>query len=181
MTEEPSASNLPTPRMLSWARNSTLYRLSRRMMSQQELFDAITRKAKEKFEADDDLAAALSQAAVDFAKSIGALDDVNYAQVSARSAVRNGKSRRATAHKLASKGIDKDIAAAVLEETDDLVAAVVFARKRAFGPFRRVDLDDKRRIKELSSFARGGFRFEIGKQVLAMSREDAEEVLSRQP
>ncbi|MGO6907795.1 recombination regulator RecX, partial [Rhizobium ruizarguesonis] len=50
MTDEAVPSDIPTSRMLSWARNSTVYRLERRMMTEKQLFDAITRKAKEKFE-----------------------------------------------------------------------------------------------------------------------------------
>jgi regulatory protein len=52
------------------------------------------------------------------------------------------------------------------------------ARKRAFGPFRRVDLDDKRANKELSAFARGGFGFDLARKVFDMSLEDAEEILA---
>jgi regulatory protein len=64
-----------------------------------------------------------------------------------------------------------------LEEADDLYAAAIFARKRAFGPFRRVELDEKRKAKELSAFARNGFSFDIGRKVFDMSFEDAEEVI----
>ena len=76
-----------------------------------------------------------------------------------------------------SPGIDKETAAAATADMDDLYAAVVLARKRAFGPFRKVELDDKRKARELSAFARGGFSFEIGKRVFAMTLEEAEEVL----
>jgi regulatory protein len=51
------------------------------------------------------------------------------------------------------------------------------ARKRAFGPFRKIDLDEKRQGKELSAFARGGFGFDLAKKVFGMSLEDAEEIL----
>lgn len=40
----------PTSRMLSWARNSALYRLEQRMMTEKQLRDAIMRKARERFE-----------------------------------------------------------------------------------------------------------------------------------
>ncbi|MGH6808686.1 MAG: hypothetical protein ACREEJ_17875, partial [Ensifer adhaerens] len=45
-----SPSDTPTARMLSWARNSAVYRLERQMMTEKQLFDAITRKARQKFE-----------------------------------------------------------------------------------------------------------------------------------
>jgi regulatory protein len=178
MTEETIPSDIPTPRMLSWARNSTIYRLERRMMTEKQLFDAITRKAKEKFE---DISAAQLKAVADFAVKFGSdnkvLDDNAYAEISTRSAVRGGKSKRAIAQKLAAKGVSSDKVEAALEEADDLYAAAIFARKRAFGPFRRVELDEKRKAKELSAFARNGFSFDIGRKVFEMSFEDAEEVI----
>ncbi|MGO8077023.1 recombination regulator RecX [Rhizobium leguminosarum] len=178
MTDETVPSDIPTSRMLSWARNSAIYRLERRMMTEKQLFDAITRKAKEKFE---DISAgqlkAIADFAVKFAYDNKVLDDSAYAEVSTRSAVRGGKSKRAIAQKLAAKGVSSDKVEAVLEEADDLYAAAIFARKRAFGPFRRVELDEKRKAKELSAFARNGFSFDIGRKVFDMSFEDAEEII----
>ena len=60
---------------------------------------------------------------------------------------------------------------------DDLFSAVVLARKRAFGPFRKVELDDKRKAKEFSAFARAGFSFDIARKALAMPLDEAEDVL----
>ncbi|MGO7987515.1 recombination regulator RecX [Rhizobium leguminosarum] len=178
MTDETVPSEIPTSRMLSWARNSAIYRLERRMMTEKQLFDAITRKAKEKFA---DISAAQLKAIADFAVKFAydnkVLDDSAYAEISTRSAVRGGKSRRAIAQKLAAKGVSSDKVEAALEEADDLYAAAIFARKRAFGPFRRVELDEKRKAKELSAFARNGFSFDIGRKVFDMSFEDAEEVI----
>lgn len=178
MTEETIPSDIPTSRMLSWARNSTIYRLERRMMTEKQLFDAITRKAKEKFE---DISAAQLKAVADFAVKFASdnkvLDDSAYAEISTRSAVRGGKSKRAIAQKLAAKGVSSEKVEAALEEVDDLYAAAIFARKRAFGPFRRVELDEKRKAKELSAFARNGFSFDIGRKVFEMSFEDAEEII----
>jgi regulatory protein len=175
--EQPEA-DTPTARMLSWARNSTTYRLERRMHTEKQLFDAIARKAREKFEGISNAQVkALADSAVAFAYDIKAIDDRTFAELSSRSGMRSGKSRRAVAQKLSQKGVSKDTAAAAVAEIDDLFAAVVLARKRAFGPFRKVDWDEKRKAKELSAFARGGFGFEIGKAVLAMSLEEAEEIL----
>jgi len=178
MTEESTPSDIPTPRMLSWARNSTIYRLERRMMTEKQLFDAITRKAKEKF---DDISTAQLKAVADFAVKFAydnkAIDDGAYAEIATRSAVRSGKSKRAIAQKLAVKGVSTDKVEVALEEADDLYAAAIFARKRAFGPFRRVELDEKRKAKELSAFARNGFSFEIGRKVFEMTFEDAEEII----
>ena len=172
-------SDMPTPRMLTWAKNSTIYRLERQMLTEKQLSDAIRRKAKEKF---DDISEAQIRAcadfAVKFAYEVGGLDDTAYAGIATRSAVRSGRSKRAIAQRLAVKGIDRETANVALEEADDLYAAVVMARKRAFGPFRKIDLDEKRQAKELSAFARGGFGFDLAKKVFNMSLEDAEEILA---
>lgn len=173
-------SDTPTARMLSWARNSAVYRLERQMLTEKQLFDAITRKARAKFEdISQEQLKAVADFAVKFAYDLNALNDADYAQVSTQSAVRSGKSKRAIAQKLQVKGIDRETAAIALEATDDLYAAVVFARKRGFGPFRRGELDDKRKAKELSAFARNGFGFEIGRKVFDMSLGEAENVLRK--
>lgn len=177
--DETGQSDLPTPRMLAWARNSAAYRLHRQMHTEKQLFDAIARKAREKFE---DISATqvelLAVAAVTFAYDNGALDDAAYAEIKTRSGMRGGKSKRAIAQKLSQKGIAKCDVAVAVAEADDLYAAVVLARKRAFGPFRKAELDEKRTAKELSAFARAGFSFEIGKKVFAMSIDEAEDLLA---
>ena len=169
---------LPTPRMLSWARNATLSRLERRMMTERELSEAIVKKAKAKFEdVTEEQLKAISAAAVALAYEQKALDDGAYARQKTQSAVRNGKSKRFIAQTLSAKGVDTEVAATALQETDDLYAAVVFARKRAFGPFRRGEVDEKRKAKELSALARNGFGFTIGNAVFEMSLEEADAIL----
>lgn len=178
MQDETTISDTPTPRMLSWARNSTVYRIERRMHTERQLFDAIARKAREKFEGITDAQVkALADFAVKFAYDNRALDDKAYAEISSRSGMRSGRSKRAVAQRLTRKGIARDTAAEAVEQIDDLFAAVVLARKRAFGPFRKLEPDDKRKARELAAFSRAGFPFDIAHKVLAMPREEAEEVL----
>ncbi len=170
----------PTPRMLAWAKNSAAYRLAKRMMTERELADAIRRKARSKFEDISEAQVnALAEAALSFGRSMKALDDQNYAEIRANSAARSGRSKRAIARKLAEKGVDRAIVDTVLLDADDLRAAVVYARKKAFGPFRRpdVDSDDARWTKEIASFARQGFGFDLAKRVLDMERGEAEDIL----
>lgn len=174
--------NQPTPRMLSWAKNSAAYRLAKRMMTERELSDAIKRKARSKFEDISEAQVnALAEAALAFGRSMKALDDQNYAEIRANSAARSGRSKRAIARKLAEKGVDRAIVETVLQDADDLRSAVVYARKKAFGPFRRpgVDADDDRWTKEIASFARQGFGFDLAKRVLALEPDEAEDILSR--
>ena len=164
--------------MFSWARNSTIYRIERRMHTEKQLFDAIARKARERFEDITDAQVdALATAAVKFAYDNKALDDTAYAEISSRSGMRSGRSKRAVARKLTEKGIDRETAASAVSDMDALYAALVLARKRAFGPFRKVALDDRRKARELSAFARAGFGFETGKAAFSMPLEEAEEIL----
>lgn len=182
MSEEETPSDAPTARMLSWAKNSTVYRLERRMMTEKQLFDAIVRKARQKFEEINEAQLrAVGDWAVKFAYDHGGLNDTNYAEVSARSGIRSGRSKRRIAQKLSQKGVDREVITIALDGADDFLAAVVFARKRAFGPFRRGDVDRERFAKEMAAFARNGFNFEIGKTVLGMSREEADDVLIAPP
>lgn len=174
-----SAPEAPTARMFAWAKNSAAYRLSRRMMTERELADAVSRKARQKFEAiTEEQVRALADAAVAFGRTVSALDDVAYAEIRTRSSARAGKSRKAIARTLVQKGIDREIASEAVQETDDLKAAVIYARRRAFGPFRRADVDEKQKAKELSAFARQGFSFEIGARIFRMDRDEADEILS---
>jgi regulatory protein len=176
------ASEIPNKRMLAWARNSAAYRLGRQMMTERQLADAIIRKARQKFEdITEPQARALADSAVRFGRDVRALDDVQYAEVKTRSELRNGRSRRMIVQRLGQKGIAPDTAALATEDIDDLLAAVVFTRKRAFGPFRKVELDDAREAKELSALARQGFSFDICRKVTAFTLEEAEEILHAAP
>ncbi|QLF71908.1 regulatory protein RecX (plasmid) [Peteryoungia desertarenae] len=169
----------PTPRMQAWARNSAAYRLARRMMTEKELGDAIARKAQEKFHAITlQQVRTLVDIALAFGREMKALDDVSYAEIRSRASQRAGKSRRLIARKLMEKGIDRETVTTVLEEADDLVSGVIFARKRGFGPFRRTDLDDRQRRRELAAFARNGYGFDLACRIADMTAEEAEDILS---
>ena len=56
----------------------------------------------------------------------------------------------------------------------DLVAAAKLARKKSIGPFRKKELNDKTKNKELGILSRAGFSYNIVKQVLFES--DIEEL-----
>lgn len=168
----------PTPRMLSWARNSAAYRLGRRMMTRQELAQAVSRKARQKYEdIEPETVALLAEEAIRFGVLMGAIDDGAYAEIKSQSASRSGKSRRAIAQTLARKGVDKDLVTAALEEVNDVAAAVRFARKRGFGPFRRKEADPRQLSRELASLARQGFGFALAQRVVEMDVAEAEDIL----
>ncbi|TLX15821.1 regulatory protein RecX [Rhizobium sp. MHM7A] len=167
-----------TERMLTWGRNSALFRLNQRDMSEHELFVALKRKAGTKFPGiTEECAQTLAQQTVLYCSELRLLNDNNYAEVKVRSGVNSGNSRKRIAMKLQEKGIDVEKANNALEEVDDARAAIIYCRKRAFGPFRRGDADQARHNKELSGLARQGFPFDLSKKVLGLSFEDANDVL----
>ncbi len=110
--------------------------------------------------------------------ALGAVSDRTFAETRTRSLVRGGRSRRAVAAHLAAKGVGTETARAALdaEETDELAAALVLARRRRIGPFRIGDGDRRR---ELAMLARAGFSQAIASAVLRMPHEEAEEIVIR--
>ncbi len=71
----------------------------------------------------------------------------------------------------------KWVAAAVIEEAveglaenhrdPDLAAALTYARRRRFGPYRTRQINDKEREKELAALARAGFSYAIAARIIA--------------
>jgi regulatory protein len=88
-----------------------------------------------------------------------------------------GHSSRRIAAGLAAKGVGADEVAGALEglremaAEPDLAAAVTFARRRRFGPFRKGPAPEGQR--ELAAFARAGFSRAVAEAVLRC--RDAEE------
>jgi len=110
--------------------------------------------------------------------ALGAVSDRAFAESRTRSLVRGGRSRRAVAAHLAAKGVGAETARAALEaeETDELAAALVLARRRRIGPFREGDGDRRR---ELAMLARAGFSQAVASEALRMPRGEAEEIVVR--
>ena len=125
--------------------------------------------------------AALKQDARQIAASLvtsGLIDDGAYAETRASGLLRAGRSRRAVAARLAAKGVGAEVAQAALPDDPEaeLAAALVLARKRRLGPFRRGESPDpagKRR--ELAVLARAGFPQPVAARALGMAAEEAED------
>ena len=130
--------------------------------------------------AETEAIAPLKQAAREIAARLvatGLIDDTDYAQTRAAGLLRSGRSSRAVAAKLAAKGIGAAQARVALPDDPDveLHSALVLARKRRIGPFRRgetPDLVGKR--KEMAMLARAGFPQAIAARALAMEADEAE-------
>jgi len=108
-----------------------------------------------------------------FLKS-GLLDDAVYANAQTQSMNRRGKSFRDIRAKLRQKGVATDFiesAFSILAEEmsePDLVAALAYARRRRFGPYRTGAESDAIYQKELAAMARAGFSYGIARQVIDM-------------
>ena len=112
----------------------------------------------------------------------GAVNDAAYAESRARSLVRAGRSRAAAAAYLTAKGVDPAMARAALPRDDasELAAALMLARKRRIGPFRRGEIpDEPGRRRELGMLARAGFSQDVARRALAMDADAAETLVNR--
>ena len=111
--------------------------------------------------------------------ALGVVNDAAVAASRARNLTRAGRSRRAVAAHLAVRGIDRETAQAVLPDDPEveLAAAAAYARRRRLGPFRAVEDDAAREMKEMAAFGRAGFSREVALRALRMGREEAEALL----
>ncbi|MBR0560289.1 regulatory protein RecX [Neokomagataea anthophila] len=119
-------------------------------------------------------------------RALGAVDDPGFARTKASSLARTGRSRRAVEARLQQKGIDAETAQEALSDSlgekgeaaakdAELAAALILARKRRVGPFRRDDRPQEEHMRVLGIFARNGFSRDVSETALSMDRYDAEE------
>ncbi len=107
--------------------------------------------------------------------SLGAVDDQGFAEARARRLARSGRSRRAMAAHLASKGIDsEDAQAAMAQAPPEAEAALALCRRRRIGPFARAEADAALRTKWLGMLARAGFSRAVAQAALDTPPEEAE-------
>ena len=107
----------------------------------------------------------------------GAVSDEQFAANRARILVQGGRSSRAVQMRLVAKGIAPELAraASTTDRDTELAAALVLARKRRIGPYRKVEVADAAmRVKEMAALARAGFSRDIAERVLEMPQTDAE-------
>ncbi len=120
-------------------------------------------------------------AAVDHCRKLGLLNDRAFAESKTASGRRKGHSTRKIAATLAAKGIDRDLAAAVLhaDETDAFTAALIFARRMRLGPFRTRTPSDPVAAdrRDLAALCRNGHGYAVARRALEMTRDEAEAAL----
>ncbi len=116
----------------------------------------------------------------------GVLNDQRYTKAKISYLLRHGHSQKKIILKLKEKGIDESLTKQALTEiiqeenlqtsNIELISASKYVKKRKFGAFRTVELDEKRKNKELSALARQGFSFEISLQALNLTSSDHEKL-----
>jgi regulatory protein len=116
----------------------------------------------------------------------GAVSDAAFAATRVRSLARAGRSRRAIGAHLANKGVPGELAAGALGEdaagedahgeegAGELAAALIHARKRRMGAWRRKEASPEVTRRELASLARAGFAHGVARRALRMDLDEAE-------
>ncbi len=106
----------------------------------------------------------------------GAVSDQAFAQSRARSLARAGRSHRAVGAHLASRGVPGALAedAARRSPEQEMAAALIHARKRRLGPWRRAAPEPELRRRELANMARAGFAQDVARAALGMDADEAE-------
>jgi regulatory protein len=141
-------------------------RWARRAEAEGQLTETIAPAAAQAKQAAAEVAQALAKA--------GAVDDEAFAAARARRLNQAGRSRRAIAAHLAVKGVPAATAAGLLEETDELAAALGHLRRRRAGPFAAEQPPPpEARLKALGALARAGFPRDLAERALDMLPEDA--------
>ncbi|MCC9621463.1 recombination regulator RecX [Thalassospira sp. MA62] len=124
----------------------------------------------------------------------GFINDPSYAQGRARSLLRKGKSLRVIAADLAARGIASDQIDQALSDlraeadqaayeevrgTDpNIAAAAAYARRRRLGPWRRPDIRDEKREKDMAALARQGFGYDTATRIIDADIDDLNDLLS---
>lgn len=102
----------------------------------------------------------------------GLVDDRRYAEAALTRLRERGASRRRIQANLASKGVPRDVIDELLAADPDhradaeRLAAIRYARRRSFGPWRRHDARDDAPRRELASMARAGFDYDTARRIL---------------
>ena len=115
--------------------------------------------------------------AVTFAMEQGFVNDEAYARDVIRSHRRRGVASRKTRSKLLLKGVASSLIDALMADADpdlELKSAFKYARRRRLGPFQRNPTDRDGKQKELAKLARAGFPFDVARQVVEASQDDAD-------
>lgn len=110
----------------------------------------------------------------------GAVSDSAFAESRARALARAGRSRRAIGAHLATRGVAAALAAGAVpaDPGQEFAAALIHARKRRLGPWRKAAASPESLRREMGSFARAGFAHSVAVQVIQSGLEEAETAIA---
>jgi regulatory protein len=168
-----------TPERLEAAALRYLERYAASAAHVQKLLLAKVRRSAERHGTDAEAGAAYVRALIERLQRSGVLDDGRYAEGKAQSLRRRGGSARSIRAALTAKGVSREEVETALSAADDgtlsgeadLVAARRLAQRRRLGPWRKRDRASHR-MKDLAALGRGGFSYEIARQVIDGSAEE---------
>ena len=175
----------------TYLHNAGLYYLQRYAASSSHFRQVMLRKVKKSCahhpEQDYDTCAAMVEDIIEKFVETGLINDDLYTRGVVNTLRRQGKSTRAVHAKLRSKGVPADLIDSHLREYSqehhddaaqaELHAALILARRKKLGPFRKNNDSDRK--KELAALARAGYPYDIAKKVIDYTQEDAEDILRR--
>lgn len=177
---------VPKPVTERYLQNAAVFYLGRYSSSAANLGEVLKRKVRRRNEGhappsaeQEDMVAATVGKCV----SLGLVNDTDYARAKARSLHSAGKSLRMIETALRHKGVEREDIEKALdalreERGDNLeqAAALAYARRRRFGPWRTRDGDEDKKRRELSSLARAGFSYRLASVIVdATSAEEIED------
>ena len=173
---KPSGPRQKQPRKVSerYLENAALHYLKRYAATVSQLKRVLLRRVDRSLRFHGgDRAEALGwiEALVDKLSRGGLINDTAYAEMKAHSLRASGRSSRVISQKLRLKGVapelvEQKLAQAAAEISED-TAALIWARKKHLGPFRR-DASTRKdnRQRDLAALARAGFSFGIAKKII---------------
>lgn len=159
---------LPTEERLTRA---AIHYLERYSSSLENLRTVLSRKVKRAAMAHDrspDEFLEIVDRVVDKCRRAGMVDDRAYAETKLVGLRRRGRSKRQIEATLASKGVDRDLIASVMDQDDtsELEAAQTYARRRRLGPWRTSGQRQERRERDMAALCRAGYSFDIARKVI---------------
>ena len=127
---------------------------------------------------DPDEAVAWMNSVLSACEKAGFINDDAYAKGRARSLLRRGKALRVIAADLSSRGIASDQVDAALAELRAEADDAAYEEVRRLGPWRRPDIREEKREKDMAALARQGFGYDTATRIINSEIEELEDLLS---
>lgn len=169
----------PAPKriMAEYLRRASLYYLERYSVPAAQLQRALLRKVERSCRhhgLDPQAFRATVEEIVASCVASGLVDDRRFAEAKAQSLRRKGRSARAVAAGLATKGVERGLVAEVVvaDEDAELEAARIAAKRKRLGPWSLGDRAAQRQ-KHIAALARAGFSLAIARAVVDDAGEGA--------